>query len=166
MRVVLLFLVLVIVVLVAYILVPVEQMQLRAKDTIGQAQSLHTSLDFDTVVDGFDSLFERQEYVLNEGGEVVCTDDAMLCPDGSAVGRIGPDCAFAPCSGEGELPYVVCTDDAMLCPDGSAVGRIGPDCAFAPCSGEEVVCTDDAMLCPDGSVVGRIGPDCAFAPCS
>lgn len=26
-----------------------------------------------------------------------CTLDAKICPDGSAVGRTGPDCEFAPC---------------------------------------------------------------------
>jgi len=29
-----------------------------------------------------------------------CTADAKLCPDGSAVGRVGPDCEFAKCPGE------------------------------------------------------------------
>jgi len=28
---------------------------------------------------------------------VFCTQDAMECPDGSFVGRIAPDCEFAPC---------------------------------------------------------------------
>lgn len=28
---------------------------------------------------------------------VACTEDAKLCPDGSSVGRIGPNCEFAPC---------------------------------------------------------------------
>jgi hypothetical protein len=28
-----------------------------------------------------------------------CTMDAKMCPDGSAVGRIGPNCEFAPCPG-------------------------------------------------------------------
>jgi len=28
---------------------------------------------------------------------VVCTMDAKICPDGSAVGRTGPSCEFAPC---------------------------------------------------------------------
>lgn len=28
---------------------------------------------------------------------IACTADAKLCPDGSAVGRIGPNCEFAPC---------------------------------------------------------------------
>jgi hypothetical protein len=28
---------------------------------------------------------------------VACTLDAKLCPDGSYVGRIAPNCEFAPC---------------------------------------------------------------------
>ena len=71
-------------------------------------------------------------------GPVACTMDAKVCPDGSAVGRQGPNCEFAPCPGEtpeGEDP-VACTKDAKVCPDGSAVGREGPNCEFAPCPGE------------------------------
>lgn len=30
-------------------------------------------------------------------GGYVCTQDAKLCPDGSYVGRTGPDCQFAAC---------------------------------------------------------------------
>jgi hypothetical protein len=30
---------------------------------------------------------------------VVCAADALICPDGSGVGRTGPKCAFAPCPG-------------------------------------------------------------------
>lgn len=29
--------------------------------------------------------------------EVFCTMDAKLCPDGSSVGRIPPNCDFSPC---------------------------------------------------------------------
>lgn len=29
--------------------------------------------------------------------EVFCTMDAKICPDGSGVGRVGPNCEFAPC---------------------------------------------------------------------
>ena len=28
---------------------------------------------------------------------VICPADAKICPDGSAVGREGPNCEFAPC---------------------------------------------------------------------
>lgn len=31
---------------------------------------------------------------------VACTMDAKICPDGSAVGRSGPNCEFDPCPGE------------------------------------------------------------------
>ena len=30
-------------------------------------------------------------------GATVCTQEAKLCPDGSSVGRTGPNCEFAPC---------------------------------------------------------------------
>lgn len=31
---------------------------------------------------------------------VACPMDAKICPDGSGVGRTGPNCEFAPCPGE------------------------------------------------------------------
>lgn len=31
---------------------------------------------------------------------IACTMDAKVCPDGSAVGRTGPNCEFAPCPEE------------------------------------------------------------------
>jgi hypothetical protein len=34
------------------------------------------------------------------GESVACTMDAKICHDGSVVGRIGPNCEFAPCSTE------------------------------------------------------------------
>lgn len=38
--------------------------------------------------------------------ETLCTMDAKLCPDGSYVGRTGPNCEFASCSGEGgQIPW-------------------------------------------------------------
>ncbi len=33
----------------------------------------------------------------NEEEPVACTADAKLCPDGSYVGRSGPNCEFDPC---------------------------------------------------------------------
>lgn len=68
--------------------------------------------------------------------DVACTEEAMQCPDGSYVGRTGPDCEFAPCPTPLGIPAptpidkVVCTEEAMLCPDGSYVGRTGPNCQF------------------------------------
>lgn len=89
-----------------------------------------------------------------------CDDIAKVCPDGSAVGRTGPNCSFAPCPGE-----IACTDDAKKCPDGSYVGRVAPSCEFTPCGDTDPgtrQCSAMAMQCPDGSFVGPTGPDCKF----
>jgi hypothetical protein len=74
-------------------------------------------------------------------GEIGCTLDAKQCPDGSYVGRTGPNCEFSECPGiptpppkPGDNPGpVACTMDAKQCPDGSYVGRTGPKCEFAEC---------------------------------
>jgi hypothetical protein len=75
-----------------------------------------------------------------------CTEEAKVCPDGSAVGRTGPNCEFAPCPGEGT---VMCTADVKECPDGSYVSRTGPDCKFELCP--ESSLSNAHWLCEDGS---------------
>jgi hypothetical protein len=34
----------------------------------------------------------------SDNNQQACTQEAKLCPDGSAVGRTGPNCEFAPCT--------------------------------------------------------------------
>lgn len=78
---------------------------------------------------------------------IACTMDAKMCPDGTYVGRIPPNCDFEVCpmveaalpgpqNGQAAEDSVVCPADAKICPDGSGVGRVGPNCEFAPCRGE------------------------------
>lgn len=64
---------------------------------------------------------------------VACTMEAMVCPDGSAVGRSGPNCEFTPCPGTpAPSPSVNCTSDAQ-CPPGTlcqavqGAGTVSPD---------------------------------------
>lgn len=97
----------------------------------------------------------------NPGNGPACSLEAKICPDGSSVGRGGPNCEFSPCPGTGGN---ACTDDARQCPDGSWVGRSGPNCEFV-CPPGNIACPADAKLCPDGSYVARTGPKCEFAPC-
>ena len=50
---------------------------------------------------------------LKPPAHVACTEEAKICPDGTAVGRIAPDCDFAPCPKEGK---VYCeSDDDCIC---------------------------------------------------
>ncbi len=39
-----------------------------------------------------------------------CTQEAKLCPDGSSVGRTGPNCEFAPCPAGNTTPGLVGND--------------------------------------------------------
>jgi uncharacterized protein (UPF0179 family) len=106
---------------------------------------------------------------------VACTMDAKQCPDGSYVGRVGPDCEFATCPAVEEP--VDCTKEVKECSDGSFVGREGPNCEFATCpvvadneelqapEDEQIACTMDVKECPDGSFVSRQPPTCEFEAC-
>jgi hypothetical protein len=39
-----------------------------------------------------------ETYDINKSADsVACTMEAKICPNGSAVGRSGPKCEFAPC---------------------------------------------------------------------
>lgn len=52
------------------------------------------------VLIGIGGFFYRS--VMENGAEpVACTMDAMVCPDGSSVGRIPPSCEFAACPASG-----------------------------------------------------------------
>lgn len=67
--------------------------------------------------------------------QIACTADAKLCPDGSAVGRIAPNCEFAECPAIIEEP-VVCPTDVKTCWDNTIVSRKLPDCEFEECPPE------------------------------
>lgn len=88
----------------------------------------------------------------------ICTREAKLCPDGSAVGRRGPDCEFDPCPGADpcadlELPACppACTTDA----------RCDQPCAQ---EGEACGAEDGSMTCEDGAwrctAPAPAGPGC------
>jgi hypothetical protein len=45
---------------------------------------------------------------IKQNNPIACTEEAKICPDGTAVGRIPPDCDFAPC------PYTITTIPATV----------------------------------------------------
>jgi len=107
--------------------------------------------------------------------ETACTLEAKECPDGSYVGRVPPNCEFAPCP----PPVTGCTKELMICPDGSSVGRTMPNCEFEPCplvpttpppgptcknvcgngQCDEIVCM--AIGCPCAETAASCPQDCA-----
>lgn len=90
------------------------------------------------------------------GGDLACTKEAKLCPDGSAVGRVLPGCEFAPCPTQKQ-------STSMPAP---LNGGIKSNISLPPSQGSSgIVCTQEVKLCPNGSYVGRTLPNCEFKSC-
>lgn len=59
--------------------------------------------------------YAREKGYLNlpgPGGQQACTQEAKLCPDGSGVGRTGPNCEFAECPGATLTLFSGCEEKA------------------------------------------------------
>lgn len=55
-----------------------------------------TTVSFVVLVSGF-SLINKKEERISERKQTACTQEVKLCPDGSSVGRAGPNCDFEEC---------------------------------------------------------------------
>ena len=68
---------------------------------------------------------------------VACTEEAKICADGSAVGRTGPNCEFAPCPGE----------------TGTVTGRVsvGPLCPVEPCDADPLDFSSNQVILESSS---------------
>ena len=72
---------------------------------------------------------------------IACTADAKICPDGTGVGRVPPDCEFKPCPGV-EENRIYCTEeqrqaDACIEIYQPVCGYSNPDkikCLVYPCA--------------------------------
>ncbi|MGH1344822.1 MAG: hypothetical protein ACRBN8_24895 [Nannocystales bacterium] len=86
--------------------------------------------------------------------DATCTDDVMICPDGTPVSRSGPECEFDPCPGEsgGEPPPDACPGEGYYepasCPMDTDVLPyiIDPGC-YTGCDPEAADACDDTSVC-------------------
>ncbi|MDP3953768.1 MAG: hypothetical protein Q8P99_03035 [bacterium] len=75
------------------------------------------------------------ENTTGENTQIACTQEAKLCPDGSYVGRAGPNCEFTTCPNVyGILPYNSGVRGVVTLGPTCPVERIPPDpnCADKP----------------------------------
>ena len=81
-----------------------------------------------------------------------CTAEAMICPDGTAVGRTGPNCEFTPCQGENG-------NDGGSANEASGIkgtATLGPMCpVMKPDPDEQERCQDKPF---QGTLIIREGP--------
>lgn len=93
---------------------------------------------------------------------VVCTADAKLCPDGSYVSRVAPNCEFAPCPPPYRecRSYASCQNDAPClagteCSGLPAYGCYPPGCPTPIClASNTLIATPDGDVNVDALAVG------------
>jgi len=91
--------------------------------------------------------------------DLACTEEAKLCPDGSFVVRVGPDCEFQLCPGETKcVKDEDCVPDSCCHPTGCTLKSNAPLCDTMMCTEECAAGTLDcggSCACVDGECVGQ-----------
>mgnify|MGYP001575011891 CR=1 FL=1 len=83
---------------------------------------------------------------------IACTQEAKLCPDGSAVGRTGPKCEFAECPPSSTVTYNCAGGRSLVATFGaSMVGLQLPDGRTFLLSEEQTVEGERAFFTIDGA---------------
>lgn len=111
----------------------------------------------------------------NSTSTTACTLEAKICPDGSSVGRTGPNCEFAPCPSETSCNGTTCTattSQEITCSDelraGDACAQIyDPVCATvqiqcikAPCNPIKQTFSNACTACHNKLVPGYSKGEC------
>ncbi len=104
-----------------------------------------------------------------EEGPTMCTMDAKECPDGSYVGRVGPDCAFAACPAmppNGGSEPVVCSEEmseADVCPAiyAPVCGLVEIQCITTPCNPIPETFSNGCSACARGNVLSYTDGACS-----
>lgn len=94
----------------------------------------------------------------------VCPLDAKLCPDGSSVGRVGPDCEFAACT---EKEVVTCRPDQRMvdvCTEQyePVCAAYQVQCITAPCNPVPKTYGNSCMACMDKNVISYTAGECTI----
>jgi hypothetical protein len=101
-------------------------------------------------------------------GQTICTLDAKVCPDGTAVGRTGPACEFAVCPGEtpGKPEVINCTSEqkgAEACIElyAPVCASVQIQCITTPCEPIQKTFSNSCFACSEHSVDSYVEGECA-----
>lgn len=96
----------------------------------------------------------------------LCAQDAKLCPDGSSVGRVAPNCEFAACP-DSNVPTgsVACRDDQRLvdmCTEqyDPVCAAYQVQCITTPCNPVPKTYSNSCFACMDNKVISYNAGEC------
>lgn len=96
---------------------------------------------------------------------VACTMDAMMCPDGSYVGRVAPNCEFAPCPSEDNTSSIMCpvesrNVDACISVVEPVCGLVQVECITTPCDPVQQTFGNSCEACSNERVISYTESAC------
>ena len=101
----------------------------------------------------------------NDAG-TICQEDAKVCPDGSSVGRVAPNCEFAACpNASAPTGSVACTSDQRLvdmCTEQyqPVCAAYQVQCITAPCNPVPKTYGNSCFACMDKNVISYTAGEC------
>lgn len=101
-----------------------------------------------------------------DAGPVACTMDAKICPDGTAVGRVGPNCEFAPCPAPQASEGTLCKPeqrnvDACIEIYQPVCGLTQVECITEPCDPVPETYSNSCFACQNDRVVSYTEGACS-----
>jgi hypothetical protein len=83
------------------------------------------------------SNYGKAYIIITQTTQIACTMEAKLCPDGSSVGRVGPNCEFAACPSANTCTGTATSNNCS----GTCQGCVGGKCIpLTGCGGDEHGC--------------------------
>lgn len=103
-----------------------------------------------------------------EINHIACTADAKICPDGTGVGRVGPNCEFAECPTVEEEPAVkqiTCSPESKLAEIctmeyAPVCGLVDVQCVTTPCNPVPQTFGNACGACAQGNVTSYSEGSC------
>jgi hypothetical protein len=100
----------------------------------------------------------------DNGTTTACTMEEKICPDGSSVGRTGPNCEFAPCPVPNNQ-QTACTVESRkgdVCPDiyDPVCATVQIQCVKAPCNPVQQTFPNACEACHNQLVSGYAKGEC------
>lgn len=99
---------------------------------------------------------------------VACTMDAKICPDGSAVGRTGPDCEFEACPTPDISDPIItaCSEEmrqAEVCPEiyAPVCASVQVQCIKEPCEPVQETFSNSCFACMNENVSYVTAGECS-----
>lgn len=114
---------------------------------------------------------EKTEAPVNEDKEpdgTACTLEAKICPDGTAVGRTGPNCEFEECPQEANPKPVAGVEckpeqrnvDACTAVYQPVCGQVQVECITAPCNPVPETFSNACQACSNSRVLSYTEGEC------